>query len=49
MTAKGFGVHIPEVGAPIVTAVIIGYFYMKSSKAIRKNALKDMKRLVEID
>lgn len=36
MVAHGFGVHIPEYVSPIITFVVIGYFFAKSRKALRK-------------
>lgn len=35
MLLDGFGYHIPEWVSPIVTFVVIGYFYLKSRKVIR--------------
>lgn len=35
MVADGFGVHIPALVSPIVTFVIIGYFFWKSKVALR--------------
>ncbi len=34
MVADGFGVHIPALVSPVVTFVIIGYFFLKSKRAI---------------
>ncbi len=34
MTAHGFGVHIPEYVSPVITFAVIGYFFVKSHKAI---------------
>lgn len=34
MVADGFGVHIPALVSPIVTFVIIGYFFFKSKRAL---------------
>ncbi len=34
MVADGFGVHIPALVSPVVTFVIIGYFFLKSKRAL---------------
>lgn len=34
MVADGFGVHIPALISPVVTFIIIGYFFWKSKKAM---------------
>ena len=34
MVADGFGVHIPALVSPVVTFIIIGYFFWKSKKAM---------------
>lgn len=34
MVADGFGVHIPALVSPLVTFIIIGYFFFKSKKAL---------------
>ena len=34
MVADGFGVHIPAFVSPVVTFIIIGYFFWKSKKAM---------------
>jgi uncharacterized protein len=39
MIADGFGVHIPAYVSPIVTAVIIIFFFLKSKKAVEPVAI----------
>lgn len=34
MLLNGFGFHIPEWFSPIATAIIVGYFFLKSKKAL---------------
>ncbi|OGE18832.1 hypothetical protein A3D83_04325 [Candidatus Daviesbacteria bacterium RIFCSPHIGHO2_02_FULL_41_10] len=34
MLADSFGIHIPSWFSPVVTALVIGYFFLKSRKAI---------------
>jgi hypothetical protein len=34
MVADGFGIHIPALISPIVTFIIIGFFFWKSKKAV---------------
>ncbi|MEK6827736.1 MAG: DUF475 domain-containing protein, partial [Nanoarchaeota archaeon] len=36
MLADSFGLHIPEWFAPILTFIIIGYFFYKSYKELKK-------------
>ncbi|MDO8577209.1 MAG: DUF475 domain-containing protein [Candidatus Daviesbacteria bacterium] len=38
MVLNSFGFHIPEWFTPIVTAVIVGYFFIKSRSELRKHA-----------
>ena len=38
MILNSFGFHIPEWFTPIVTAIIIGYFFIKSRSELRKYA-----------
>ncbi len=37
MIAEGFGVHVPEWLAPVLTFLIIGYFFQKSRRALVHN------------
>lgn len=39
MLADGFGAHIPEWVSPVATFFVIGYFYLKSKKAMPEVAL----------
>jgi len=34
MLLDGFGVHIPSYVTPVITFVILGYFFWKSKKEI---------------
>jgi len=34
MVADGFGIHIPALVSPLVTFIIIGYFFFKSKRAL---------------
>ena len=38
MILNSFGFHIPEWFTPIVTAIVIGYFFIKSRSELRKHA-----------
>jgi len=37
MLADGFGAHIPSWLSPVVTFVVVGYFWIKSKKAFQSN------------
>ncbi len=39
MTAESFGAHIPEWLSPVITFAIIGYFFFKSNKELRKEQM----------
>ncbi len=38
MTLDSFGVHVPHYAAPVVTFVVIGFFWFKSLKAVKRNS-----------
>ncbi|NUJ97178.1 DUF475 domain-containing protein [Candidatus Gracilibacteria bacterium] len=48
MTLKGFGIEIPEYIAPLFTTIIVAYFFLKSSKAIKNQALTDAKKIIDL-
>ncbi len=39
MVAESFGAHIPEWVSPVITFAIIGFFFFKSVKALRKEEM----------
>lgn len=41
MIAEGFHVHVPEWLAPLLTFLIIGYFFQKSRREILRNAVAE--------
>lgn len=40
MLLDSFGIEIPQFVSPIITFAVIGYFFLKSKKALAKEALK---------
>ena len=36
MVLESFGTHIPPWVSPVITFVTIGYFFLKSHKAVKK-------------
>lgn len=39
MTAHAFGAHIPEYISPLLTFIVIGYFFWKSKKQLKKDLI----------
>lgn len=46
MILNWFWMHIPEYIAPIITFAVVGFFFLKSSREIKKESLKDLKNLI---
>jgi hypothetical protein len=39
MVARGFGIHIPEWFSPVITMLIVGYFFRKSQRIILSESM----------